>query len=105
MQGVIKSYDPGTGDGIVIRETDFAEFDLAAGMGQALEQMTGVFSELLAAAPDAHFADCDAVAFMLATLIGGSVRMVLDTAPTPENLARLRQELPRACRAYVSAAQ
>jgi len=29
MQGVIKSYDPGTGDGIVIRETDFAEFDLA----------------------------------------------------------------------------
>ena len=31
MQGVIKSYDPGTGDGIVMRETDFAEFDLAEG--------------------------------------------------------------------------
>ena len=31
MQGVIKSYDPGTGDGIVIRETDLAEFDLAEG--------------------------------------------------------------------------
>ena len=31
MQGVIKSYDPGTGDGIVMRETDFAEFDLAVG--------------------------------------------------------------------------
>ena len=31
MQGVIKSYDPGTGDGIGIRETDFAEFDLADG--------------------------------------------------------------------------
>ena len=29
MQGVIKSYDPGTGDGIVISEADFAEFDLA----------------------------------------------------------------------------
>ncbi len=29
MQGVIKSYDPGTGDGIVIRDTDFAEFDMA----------------------------------------------------------------------------
>lgn len=82
-----------------------AEFDLAAGMGQALEQMTEVFSELLAAAPDAHFADPDAVAFMLATLIGGSVRMVLDTAPTPENLARLRQQLPRACRAYIAAAR
>jgi len=31
VQGVIKSYDPGTGDGIVMRETDFAEFDLAVG--------------------------------------------------------------------------
>jgi len=31
MQGVIKAYDPGTRDGVVVRETDFAEFDLAAG--------------------------------------------------------------------------
>ena len=31
MQGVIKSYDPGTGDGVVVRETDLAEFDLADG--------------------------------------------------------------------------
>ena len=30
MQGVIKSYDPSTGDGIVVRDTDLAEFDLAA---------------------------------------------------------------------------
>ncbi len=31
MQGVIKSYDPGTGDGvIVVRDTDLAEYDLAA---------------------------------------------------------------------------
>ena len=29
MQGVIKSYDPGTGDGVVITDTDLAEFDLA----------------------------------------------------------------------------
>jgi CspA family cold shock protein len=29
VQGVIKSYDPGTGDGIVVRESDLAEFDLA----------------------------------------------------------------------------
>ena len=29
MQGVIKAYDPGTGDGIVIRDTDFSEHDLA----------------------------------------------------------------------------
>lgn len=31
MQGVLKSYDPVTGDGVVIRDTDLAEFDLAAG--------------------------------------------------------------------------
>jgi hypothetical protein len=30
MQGVIKSYDPVTRDGEVVRDTDFAEFDLAA---------------------------------------------------------------------------
>ena len=29
MQGVIKSYDPGTEDGIVVRDTDLAEVDLA----------------------------------------------------------------------------
>jgi CspA family cold shock protein len=29
VQGVIKSYDPGTGDGVVVRDTDLAEHDLA----------------------------------------------------------------------------
>lgn len=31
MQGVIKSYDPVSRDGVVIRDTDLAEFDLAQG--------------------------------------------------------------------------
>ena len=31
MQGVIKSYDPATGDGIVVRDTDLYEHDLAHG--------------------------------------------------------------------------
>lgn len=31
MQGVIKSYDPGTGDGVILTDTDFSEFDLAPG--------------------------------------------------------------------------
>jgi cold shock CspA family protein len=31
VQGVIKSYDPGTGDGVILTDTDFAEFDLAPG--------------------------------------------------------------------------
>jgi CspA family cold shock protein len=30
MQGVIKSYDPGTGDGVILRDIDRAEIDLAA---------------------------------------------------------------------------
>jgi cold shock CspA family protein len=30
VQGVIKSYDPATGDGSVVSDTTLAEFDLAA---------------------------------------------------------------------------
>ncbi len=29
MQGVIKSYDPGTGDGSLVRDTDLTEYELA----------------------------------------------------------------------------
>lgn len=29
MQGVIKSYDPGTGDGVVLCDSDLQEYDLA----------------------------------------------------------------------------
>lgn len=29
MQGVIKSYDPGTRVGVVVRDTDLSEYDLA----------------------------------------------------------------------------
>ncbi|MDP8992117.1 MAG: hypothetical protein M3N31_03555 [Actinomycetota bacterium] len=29
MQGVVKSYDPGTGDGVVVRDTDRSEHELA----------------------------------------------------------------------------
>lgn len=31
MQGVIKSYDPGTGDGVILCDTDLEEYDLAPG--------------------------------------------------------------------------
>ena len=30
VQGVIKAYDPSTGDGVVVRDTDMSEYDLAA---------------------------------------------------------------------------
>jgi CspA family cold shock protein len=29
VQGVVKSYDPGTGDGVIVRDTDLSEIDLA----------------------------------------------------------------------------
>ncbi|MEM9200899.1 MAG: hypothetical protein AAGC53_04540 [Actinomycetota bacterium] len=29
MQGVIKSYDPGTGDGVLVNEADLQDIDLA----------------------------------------------------------------------------
>jgi CspA family cold shock protein len=29
MQGVIKSYDPVSGDGLVVRDTDLSEYDLS----------------------------------------------------------------------------
>lgn len=29
MQGVVKSYDPGTGVGVVVADTDLAEYELA----------------------------------------------------------------------------
>ncbi len=29
MQGVIRSYDPGTGDGVILCDTDWADYDLA----------------------------------------------------------------------------
>ena len=81
-----------------------ADYDVKDSMARVLTQMTQVFSDLLAAAPDARFADTDAVAFMLAIMIGGSVRMVLDTAGSEDDLAHLRRELPHACRAYAMAA-
>jgi cold shock CspA family protein len=31
VQGVIKSYDPGTGDGVIIADTDLREYDVAPG--------------------------------------------------------------------------
>ena len=30
MQGVVKSYDPGSGDGVVLCDTDLTDYELAA---------------------------------------------------------------------------
>ena len=82
-----------------------SEFDLSTPMGRAAKMMTEMFEVLLASAPDARFADRASVAFMLAALLGGSVRMVMEADPSEDNLERLRVELPRVCHAYLAAAR
>lgn len=82
-----------------------SEFDLSVPMGRAAKMLTEMFDALLANAPDARFADRASVAFMLAALLGGSVRMVMEADPSDCNLERLRVELPRACHAYLVAAR
>ncbi|MEP9353471.1 TetR/AcrR family transcriptional regulator [Xanthobacter sp. KR7-65] len=81
-----------------------SDFDLTEVMARGMKLMTNVIATLLAAAPDARFARRDAVAFMLAAMLGGSVRVVMESSPTDEDFACLRQELPRACHAYLVAA-
>ena len=80
-----------------------AEFDLGEVMSRTLEQMVEMIARLLASAPDARFADVNAVAFMIATLLGGSVRVAMEAEPSEAHLACLRRELPRACQAYLAA--
>lgn len=81
-----------------------AEFDLSELMNRAARCMTEMIEGLLAHVPDAEFVDPSAAAFMLAALLGGSVRVVMEAEATEDNFARLRRELPRACHAYLIAA-
>ncbi|WP_292071995.1 TetR/AcrR family transcriptional regulator [Brevundimonas sp. UBA7534] len=81
-----------------------AEFDLSSHMGRAATLMRNSFEVLLASAPGVRFRDPPAAAFMLAALLGGSVRMVMEADPSSDSLDRLRSELPRACYAYLCSA-
>lgn len=81
-----------------------AEFDLGELMQRGMRRMTKVIGDVLAAAPDARFRDIDSAAFMIAAVLGGSVRVVMEADPSDEGFARLREELPRACRAYLAVA-
>ena len=80
-----------------------AEFDLSEHMGRAAGKLTALFGDLLASSPGAHFPDRDATAFMLTALLGGAVRVVMESADAEQGLERLRQELPRACYGYMTA--
>lgn len=81
-----------------------AEFDLAELMSRAKNLMVEAISPLLRAVPDARFVDPDVTAFMLAALLGGTVRVVMEAGSSEDELERLRQELPRACLGYLKMA-
>ncbi|MGF7151101.1 AcrR family transcriptional regulator [Sphingomonas zeicaulis] len=80
-----------------------AEFDLGEVMSRTMEQMVAMIARLLNSAPDARFVDLNAVAFMVATLLGGSVRVAMEAEASEAHMACLRRELPRACQAYLAA--
>jgi AcrR family transcriptional regulator len=81
-----------------------AEFDLGEVMHRAMVRMMEVIKGLLVGAPDARFGDAESAAFMVAALLGGSVRVVMEAQASAEDLTRLRRELPKVCQAYLSVA-
>lgn len=81
-----------------------AEFDLDELMNRTLNHMVDVIARLLTSMPDARFIDVRSNALMLATMLGGSVRMAMEAEASEDHMTCLRQELPRACRAYLAVA-
>ncbi|MEQ6332718.1 TetR/AcrR family transcriptional regulator [Sphingobium sp. MK2] len=78
-----------------------AEFDLSELMNRAKILLIDAIRSLLEAVPDAGFTDPDTTAFMLAALLGGTVRVVMESGMADDDFERLRQELPRACLGYL----
>ncbi|WP_300397253.1 TetR/AcrR family transcriptional regulator [uncultured Sphingobium sp.] len=78
-----------------------AEFDLGDLISRSANLIVEAISPLLSSIPDARFSDPDGAAFMLAALLGGTVRVVMEAGSSEEDLKRLRQELPRACFGYL----
>lgn len=79
-----------------------AEFDVGEIVSAGGARLEQAIEDLLAAVPDYRVADPGSACFMLMALLGGSVRTVLEGKPSADGLARLRRELPRVCRAYLT---
>ena len=77
MQGVVKSYDPGTAQGVIVRDTDRAEYDLAPGA------LTGSVFRMLRQGQRVVF-DLDASQRAAAVRLGSEVdRGTPDLPPLP----------------------
>ena len=75
MQGVIKSYDPTSGDGIVVRDTDLSELDLAP------DALAGSIFRMLRQGQRVVF-DTDAAGRATRLRLGSEADMGLPTAPS-----------------------
>ncbi len=76
MQGVVKSYDPDTGAGVVVRDTDRAEVDLAA------DALAGSIFRMLRQGQRVLF-DLDADGRATRLRLGSEIDMGSPTEPPP----------------------
>jgi len=70
-------------------------------MSRAKILLVDAISTLLKTVPDARFTNPNATAFMVAALLGGTVRVVMESGATEDDFDRLRLELPQACLGYL----
>lgn len=80
----------------------FAEMNMSHLLDKIAQRNQRAIAECLKSAPDACFADIDAVAFAIRITLAGATRAVLERKATSVALARLRTELPVICRAYLT---
>jgi cold shock CspA family protein len=76
VQGVIKSYDPGTGEGVLVRDTDRSEYDLAP------DALAGSIFRLLRQGQRVVF-DLDGEERATRIRLGSEVDMGTPAAPPP----------------------
>jgi hypothetical protein len=91
VQGVIKSYDPGTREGIVVRDTDLSEVDLAS------DALVGTVFRLLRPGQRVIF-DLDGEGQATRLRLGSEVDMAtpgFDPEPAPVDGADDRERVKR----------
>ncbi len=76
MQGVVQSYDPGSGEGVVVRDTDRAEYELAP------DALAGSVFRMLRQGQRVVF-DLDAQQQATRLRLGSEVDMGSPSAPPP----------------------
>lgn len=81
-----------------------AEFDIVDMTKEESHRLVRAVEVVLGSASDAGIERPEAVAFTLLAVMGGAVRAVLERGARDAELAILREELPRVCRAYLASA-